>query len=106
LERLLGGSIELVLSLDDAAGQALVDRTQLERVVLNLVANARDAMPLGGRLTLRTHMMLAEHARAAGDSLRDTRGAGTRTEPRAYVVLTVIDEGVGMDRSEERRVGK
>jgi len=87
LERLVGDEIELVLDLDPLVGATTANRVQLERVVLNLVANARDAMPSGGKLTLRTHLLLADEERAA--RMRCPR----RGE---YVVLTVTDEGTGI----------
>ena len=87
LQRLVGPDIDLVLALDEAAGAATVDRLHLERVVLNLVANARDAMPQGGRVTLRTHAVIADERRA------EELGAPSHG---AYVALTVSDEGVGM----------
>ena len=87
LERLVGANVDLVFALDDAAGTALVDRLHLERVVLNLVANARDAMPEGGRITLRTHAVIADETRA--------RELGAPSHG-AFVALTVSDEGSGM----------
>jgi signal transduction histidine kinase len=87
LQRLVGPHIDLTLSLDEAAGAATVDRLHLERVVLNLVANARDAMPQGGRVTVRTHAVIADDARAEELSA-PSHGA--------YVALTVSDEGAGM----------
>ncbi len=87
VERLSGEAVELVLSVDAAAGETLVDRVEFERVILNLVANARDAMPHGGRITLRTHLVILDAAHAEKVSCP---GAG------AYVVLSVADEGTGM----------
>ena len=69
--------IELHLALDEALWPVFVDRTQLERVVTNLVVNARDAMPDGGRITLRA---------------RNDRRDGSE-----HVLIEVEDEGVGMD---------
>ena len=94
LTRLLGVNIEIVLSLDDAAGEALVDRLQLEHVILNLVANARDAMPRGGRITVRTHPVIV-----------DETPSGDRACPgdRPYVALTVIDDGDGMPEDVRER---
>ena len=80
---LLGAQIEL--RLDVAQGVPVrVDRTQIEQVMLNLVVNARDAMPAGGRLTIGTRVLDAEPAAAAGGADR-------------HVLLWVRDTGIGMD---------
>lgn len=76
LERLLGEDVRLILALDPDAGDAMLDRKRLEHALLNLVVNARDALPDGGEITIRT--------RAVHDELR----------PR--VLLAVSDTGVGM----------
>ncbi|MEA2310702.1 MAG: hypothetical protein QOE28_670 [Solirubrobacteraceae bacterium] len=92
LGRIIGDDVDVTVSL--TPGQAVVeaDRAQLERVVLNLAANARDAMPHGGRLTIATaEVELDEDAVAA-------HGEG---RPGVHVVLAVSDTGVGM--SEEVR---
>ncbi len=84
LRRLLGESIELSLDLDPAAGIVYADLGQIEQVLLNLIANARDAMPDGGRLAIRT----AKVELSEGNELR--------LPPGSYVTLTVTDTGVGM----------
>jgi signal transduction histidine kinase len=70
-------------------GRVLIDRAQLERVVLNLVLNARDAMPSGG--TIEVAVREAELLASGGES-------GT------YVVIEVADTGVGMDRETQSRI--
>jgi signal transduction histidine kinase len=87
LRRLLGAEIELEARTN--AGQAFVagDRGQLEQVLLNLAVNARDAMPHGGRLILKTETTVLDPA--AADALA--------LEPGPYVLLRVTDTGVGMD---------
>lgn len=75
--QVLGDDVELVLRLDPRAGVANIDRARVSQVLLNLVVNARDAMPNGGRLTLRT----TREANAAGVD-------GT--------AIAVIDTGEGM----------
>lgn len=88
LERLIGESIELELSLDPSGAVISVDPTQLEQVILNLTINARDAMPAGGRLTLRT---------AVEEIGADWTGRSAHVPPGRYVVLSVADTGIGMD---------
>ena len=85
LSRTLGGTIELAVELQAGLWPALVDPHQLELVILNLAINARDAMPLGGRLTVKA----ANHTSPAGDSAVDLA-------PGEYVSLAVVDTGVGM----------
>jgi two-component system cell cycle sensor histidine kinase/response regulator CckA len=85
LARLLGAQVSLVDDLDPAIGPVLADPGQLEQVILNLVVNARDALPKGGRITLRTCEVTLEHHELQG------LPAGR------YVQLSVADDGVGMD---------
>ncbi len=75
LRQLIGDSVELVLELPAAPANVKVDRVQMEQVLANLTANARDAMPQGGRLTI---------AIAPSDDVDE-------------VVLSVSDNGSGMD---------
>jgi len=87
LQRMLGEDIELVAQLDADLGFIRADRAQLEQVLVNLSANARDAMPAGGRLTLTT----------ANIDLRDTWFSfHDGPAPGDYVELSVQDNGVGM----------
>jgi PAS domain S-box-containing protein len=83
LRRLLGESVELEVELDPEAGTLLGDLGQLEQVLLNLVTNARDAMPQGGRLRIATRQLYRE---AEVDGLP----AGH------YLALVVEDTGSGM----------
>jgi two-component system, cell cycle sensor histidine kinase and response regulator CckA len=88
LRRLVGSDIEFAVELDSQAGRVKADQGQIEQVVMNLVVNARDAMPEGGRLTLTTRNI----------ELRDTEADRVPgAEPGSYVELTVIDTGTGMD---------
>jgi PAS domain S-box-containing protein len=87
LRRLIGEDVELVYVLDPELGSVKIDPTQAEQVVMNLAINARDAMPEGGRLTIRTSNGFTE------------ADAAPETEPvrGAFVELVVADTGVGMD---------
>ncbi|GAC1037390.1 hypothetical protein thsps117_21470 [Pseudomonas sp. No.117] len=86
LLRSLRGDIALVLDLDEHLWQALTDAHQLESALLNLVINARDALPHGGTIRIETHnVYLAE----SGNGL-DAVSAGD------YVALLVEDDGTGM----------
>ncbi|HSP18150.1 MAG TPA: ATP-binding protein, partial [Myxococcaceae bacterium] len=89
LRRLIGEQVQLVLSLGADAGRVRVDPGQLDQILVNLVVNARDAMPDGGRVTL-----------ASGNVVFDEPYALEHidVEPGAYVMLAVSDTGTGMDR--------
>ncbi len=93
--RLLGPEIETVSRLDPAAGSVLADRGQLEQVIMNLVVNARDAMPDGGVLTIETGVM------AAADAPPAARAASTAER---FATITVRDTGYGMDEETMRRI--
>jgi two-component system cell cycle sensor histidine kinase/response regulator CckA len=94
LERLIGEDIELELRCQEPLGAVRVDTGQIQQAVLNLVMNARDAMPEGGRLTIETHnRQLARRA-----ARRHGLGAGP------YVMLTVSDTGCGMDEHVRARL--
>jgi diguanylate cyclase (GGDEF)-like protein len=88
IRSLVGSRITLSLEPGAELGATRGDPTQLEQVLLNLIVNARDAMPQGGKLTLRT-------ARAELDQafVRDHPGS----REGSYVSLSVSDTGVGMD---------
>lgn len=90
--RLVGEDITIVTSRDPALGTIEADGGQLEQVLLNLVANARDAMPAGGTLTIETHAIPAE--RATAWSLAE----------RAWCMLLVRDTGIGMTPAVRERV--
>ena len=94
IERLLGPNITVALAL--APNLALVwgDASQLEQVVLNVVINARDAMPGGGQLQISTTNLAADGA----VPLSDARQAG------AYVRLSISDSGLGMDAATQARM--
>ncbi len=87
LSRLLGEDIDLRLELDPDVRPIRFDPGQLEQVLVNLAVNARDAMPDGGRLIVRTAHVLVDEATA-----RDHPGLG----PGGHELLAVTDDGTGM----------
>ncbi|MGH7163128.1 MAG: ATP-binding protein, partial [Planctomycetota bacterium] len=90
LRRLIGENIELVARLDPELGRVRADVGQIEQVLMNLVVNARDAMPNGGRLTIETR-------NATLDAVAVARMPGAKAGD--HVLLSVSDTGVGMDKS-------
>jgi len=88
LRRLIGEDIELVLDLAPRACIVRADRAQLEQTVLNLVVNARDAMPEGGRIAI---------AVADAELTAEDIGGGAAARPGPYVRLAVTDDGTGMN---------
>ena len=86
--RMLGEDVILTTELDPGTASTLADPTQVEQVVLNLALNARDAMPDGGSLVIRTAPFeLGEHDERPHPDL----------EPGSYVTLSVCDTGVGIE---------
>jgi two-component system, cell cycle sensor histidine kinase and response regulator CckA len=92
---LLREEMQFVVKLSPAECCLSADPGQIEQVVMNLVVNARDAMPKGGTLTLRTARVSAETVRA---------GRAFAVEPGDYVMLAVSDTGVGMDADTQSRI--
>lgn len=90
LTHLIGEDVELVVQLEKGIPTVRADKTQIEQVVMNLVQNARDAMPRGGTLTLRTGCM-----RMPGD----VPALAHRLSEGEYVALHVADTGTGMDKA-------
>jgi two-component system cell cycle sensor histidine kinase/response regulator CckA len=88
LRRLLGEHITCDMEVPSAPCPVLVDRGQLEQVILNLVLNARDAMPDGGRLSLQVRVV------EPSDAPED---AGVAAGARAQVAIAISDTGVGMN---------
>jgi CheY-like chemotaxis protein len=95
LTRLLTEDITLVVATAPGDGCVLADRGHIEQVVLNLVVNARDAMPAGGVLTVETQNVELDEQSAAQLS---------SALPGSYVVLAVSDTGVGMDARTQARL--
>lgn len=92
LKRVIPENTTLDVRLDERAGRVRADATQLRQILFNLVLNARDAMPGGGKLEITT-----THRCSATDSLDEPVA-------RDFVVLGVKDSGVGMDEATRARV--
>ena len=88
LQRLIGEDIELVTTLDPLLGQVMADPDQIHQVIMNLVVNARDAMPEGGKLEITTKNVDVDEG-----SMAVHPDAG----PGRYVLMTITDTGIGMD---------
>ena len=93
-QRTLGENIRIDTLLEDDLGSAMVDPRQLESSLINLVLNARDAMPSGGDLTVATRGV--EFDKAHADTLEDVF-------PGHYVMISVSDSGTGMSRDVAER---
>jgi PAS domain S-box-containing protein len=95
VRRLIREDVELVTALESDLGQVKVDPNHMEQVLMNLVVNAVDAMPCGGRLIIETSNIELTGAYA-------TKHIGV--EPGAFVVLAVSDNGQGMDAETRKRI--
>ena len=93
LRRVIGEHIEIVSALDPEVTPILGDRGQIEQIVLNLAVNARDAMPKGGRLTIKTSNVWLGEKAVSPDGV-----AGQ------FVLLDVSDSGIGMDDATKARI--
>jgi PAS domain S-box-containing protein len=95
LRRLIGEHIEFVTVAEAGLGQVKADRNQIEQVVMNLAINARDAMPAGGKLYIRTADVELDENYVAHH---------IGVEPGRYVMLAVSDTGTGMDAQTQARI--
>ncbi|HSB32698.1 MAG TPA: PAS domain S-box protein [Candidatus Sulfobium mesophilum] len=90
LSQLIGEDIEFTVTLSGENPKVMADVNQIEQVLVNLVTNARDAMPAGGRLSIGTSVMNMD------ENFAKQHGYGVSGE---YVVLTVSDSGTGIDEA-------
>jgi PAS domain S-box-containing protein len=94
LRRLVGEDIEIKTALAEKLWENEADRSQLEQIIVNLAANARDAMPRGGTLTLETSNV----------EIDEPIGRRLGVSAGAYVRLAVSDTGMGMDAETQTRI--
>jgi two-component system cell cycle sensor histidine kinase/response regulator CckA len=95
LQRILGADVDLVSLPARALGRVRVDPSSMEQVILNLVVNARDAMPTGGKLTMETGNVVLDEAYAR---------AHLGVKPGPHVMLAVTDSGTGIDKATQARI--
>ena len=95
LKRLLPEDIELKIDLTGADPIAHADVSQMDQVLMNLATNARDAMPRGGSLIIKTEVS------TLGEEFHEAHGFGI---PGRYVSLSVSDSGMGMDKETMERI--
>jgi two-component system cell cycle sensor histidine kinase/response regulator CckA len=95
LARLIDEHIEFYTSLDPALGRVMVDPVQVEQVIINLVLNARDAMPQGGKLTIETSNL---------DFEEDHQSKLSQIPSGKYVLLALTDTGCGMNEETQNRI--
>jgi PAS domain S-box-containing protein len=88
MQRLIGEDVDLVFAGSSELGNVRADASQVQQVLMNLAANARDAMPRGGRLTVETANVTLDQVYATDH---------VAVQPGDYVLLAVSDNGTGMD---------
>jgi two-component system, cell cycle sensor histidine kinase and response regulator CckA len=104
LRRLIGGRIELVTALSSGAGVVLADPTQMRQVLLNLVLNARDAMPQGGTITVSTRATEFPKTFPRDLVSSDETYPRSARAPGRAISLAVKDNGCGMDARTRARL--
>ncbi|WP_129127399.1 response regulator [Geomonas oryzae] len=95
LARVIGEDVQLRSAVSAEPLPVRVDSGQIEQVLMNLVTNARDAMPGGGVVTIETRRQMIEECGAS---------TGEHPAPGAYAVVSVSDTGVGMDETTRTRI--
>ena len=96
LTRLIGENIKLATRLETDLGSVKADPCQVEQIIVNLVVNARDAMPRGGRVTIETANVALDDQFAVKKHVS--------VKPGEYVMLAVSDTGSGMDQETQARI--
>jgi two-component system cell cycle sensor histidine kinase/response regulator CckA len=96
LQRMIGEDLDLITLLEPNLDNVMADPGQMEQIIMNLVVNARDAMPLGGKITIETANVNLDktyflHQKVASD-------------PGPYVMLSISDTGKGMDKKTQSRI--
>jgi len=95
LQRLIGEDINLVTILEPELGRVKADAIQIQQVLMNLAVNARDAMPLGGKITIETSNIYLDEEYASYH---------IPAKPGSYVLLVVSDTGIGMDKETQSHI--
>jgi PAS domain S-box-containing protein len=95
LGRLVGEDITLVSALSNEPSLVTIDPTQLEQIIMNLAVNSRDAMPMGGKLTIETAQL---------EMTSDLARTHWPAFPGRYALLALSDTGVGMDEATKARI--
>jgi len=95
LQRILGEDVELAIVMPKTLGRIKADPSHIEQVILNLVVNARDAMPTGGKLTIEVADVTLD---------RDYALSHLPAKDGPHVMIAVSDTGIGMDRETRARI--
>jgi two-component system cell cycle sensor histidine kinase/response regulator CckA len=93
LRRMIGEDVEIVIEVDEHLAQVKIDPSQMQQVILNLVVNARDAMPKGGKLVVEVRNAILDESNARPHNVAEGR----------YVTLSVSDNGCGMTAEVQKR---
>lgn len=95
LRRLIGADVRLTMLTSSTLGRILADPGLVEQIIMNLVVNARDAMPRGGKLTIETSDVRLDEAYAVEHF---------GVTPGDYVMVAVSDTGIGMNKDTQARI--
>jgi two-component system, cell cycle sensor histidine kinase and response regulator CckA len=95
LRRMIREDIEIVSQMSPEPMMINADRGKIQQVILNLVVNARDAMPNGGKLTIETDIVVFDELYVKDHPM---------TKPGLYVMLAISDNGIGMDAATQARI--
>jgi signal transduction histidine kinase/CheY-like chemotaxis protein len=94
VRRLIKENIEFTVTLDPTLDRVNADSGQIEQIILNLVVNARDALPTGGKLCIQTSNVRVDEGSAAAADI----------SPGRFVLLEVSDTGIGMDQKTQAHI--